>query len=224
MAKMIEIPFQQTSFPAYLTLPPSGRGPGILFCHAWWGLTDTFKQTADRLAAAGFVVLAPDLYHGRIATTIDEAEQASAAVEEQYQTTELEVLAALDHLAQLPQVSGERLGAIGFSFGAHYALHASQQRPAQIKAVVLCYGTGGWSFDAAEAVYQGHFAADDAWEDAESVTAFGERLAAAGRPFEYFIYPGAHHWFAEANRPEYDPVAAELAEQRAIAFFREQLG
>lgn len=224
MPTMIEIPQADDPVPAYLTLPPSGRGPGILFCHAWWGLTDTFKQTADRLAAAGFVVLAPDLYHGVTAATIAEAEAAGSAVEEHYQTLELEVLAALDYLARLPQVEGQRIGAIGYSFGAHYALHASQQRPEKVKAVVLYYGTGGWSFDASDAAYQGHFAALDEFENAADIEeVFAKRLDTAGRPFEYFIYPGTHHWFAEPNRPEYDPAAAALAEERAIAFFRQQL-
>lgn len=221
---MIEIPFQETYVLAYLTLPPGGSGPGVLFYHAWWGLTDIFRQTADRLAAAGFVVLAPDLFHGRTATTIAEAEAAATAVEEHYQTAELEALAAVDYLAQLPQVVGQRLGAIGYSFGAHYALHASQQRPELIKAVVLYYGTGGWSFDAADADYQGHFAELDEFEDATAIEdEFAKRLDTAGRPFEYFIYPGTHHWFAEPNRPEYDPTAAKLAEERTIAFFRKQL-
>ena len=221
---MIEISHADNPLSAYLALPPSGRGPGILFCHAWWGLNDTFKQTADRLAAAGFVVLAPDLYHGHIATTIAEAETAASAVEENYETAQLEALAAADYLAHLPEVTSGRLGAIGYSFGAHYALHTSQHRPQTIKAVVLYYGTGGWSFDAADAAYQGHFAELDEFEDATSIEdVFAKRLDTAGRPLEYFIYPGTHHWFAEPDRPEYDPAAAQLAEERTIAFFTQLL-
>ncbi|MDQ2717273.1 MAG: dienelactone hydrolase family protein, partial [Chloroflexota bacterium] len=59
----------------YLAVPASNRGPGVLVLHAWWGLNGFFKHLCERLATEGFVALALDLYHGRIATSIDEAEQ-----------------------------------------------------------------------------------------------------------------------------------------------------
>ena len=58
---------------SYLALPKSGKGAGVLILHAWWGLNDFFKDFCQRLALEGFVALAPDLYHGKIATTVDEA-------------------------------------------------------------------------------------------------------------------------------------------------------
>ena len=60
---------------AYLAVPEGGTGPGVLVLHAWWGLTPDFSGVCDRLAAAGFVALAPELYAGgATATTIAEAE------------------------------------------------------------------------------------------------------------------------------------------------------
>ena len=71
---------QNTSFPSgsgqahgYLALPPSGSGPGVLVIQEWWGLTDHIADVADRLAAEGFVALAPDLFGGRTAHDADEA-------------------------------------------------------------------------------------------------------------------------------------------------------
>jgi carboxymethylenebutenolidase len=64
----------------YLAVPASGTGRGVLVLHAWWGLTSVFTSVCDRLAEAGFVALAPDLYAGRTATTREQAEQLSSAL------------------------------------------------------------------------------------------------------------------------------------------------
>ena len=51
------------TFSGYLAIPKNGSGPGVVVLHAWWGLTEPFQRVCDRLAQAGFVALAPDLYH-----------------------------------------------------------------------------------------------------------------------------------------------------------------
>ena len=58
----------------FLAVPPSGQGPGVLVLHAWWGLNDTIKAFCTRLAESGFVAFAPDLYHGKVADNIADAE------------------------------------------------------------------------------------------------------------------------------------------------------
>ena len=58
----------------FLAVPPTAKGPGVLVLHAWWGLNDTIKAFCTRLAEAGFVAFAPDLYHGQVADTIADAE------------------------------------------------------------------------------------------------------------------------------------------------------
>src|SRR5258708_24433888 len=63
---------------AYLAVPEHGSRSGVLVLHAWWGLTEPFRQVCDRLAEAGFLALAPDLYHGK---TTASGEEARALVE-----------------------------------------------------------------------------------------------------------------------------------------------
>lgn len=84
----------------YLALPQAGSGNGVLVLHAWWGLNDTIKAFCERLAAAGFVAFAPDLYHGSVALTISEAEVLGAALDEQAGRAKAEIAAAAAYLAE----------------------------------------------------------------------------------------------------------------------------
>src|SRR6202165_3084419 len=66
----------------YLAVPENGSGPGVVVLHAWWGLTEPCRQICDRLAEAGFVALAPDLYHGKTAASVEEAQALGAALDQ----------------------------------------------------------------------------------------------------------------------------------------------
>jgi carboxymethylenebutenolidase len=59
----------------YLAVPDAGRGPGVIVIQEWWGLVTHIQSVVDRLAAAGFVALAPDLFHGMATTEPDEAKK-----------------------------------------------------------------------------------------------------------------------------------------------------
>ena len=65
----------------YLAIPATGKGNGVLVLHAWWGLNDTMKAFCTRLAQAGFVAFAPDLYHGKVADNIADAETLVKALD-----------------------------------------------------------------------------------------------------------------------------------------------
>jgi carboxymethylenebutenolidase len=206
----------------YLALPTSGEGPGILLLHAWWGLTDIFKNTCERLAAEGFVVYAPDLYHGQTAATIEEAEQVRGTLN--FDGTILDITAAITLLRSQPQVRGNSIGAIGFSMGAAFALGMSTNRQ-DIGAVVAFYGLEvGPAYTSARAAYQGHFAELDEWETTEDIVTMEQVLRKAGKEVTFYTYPSTRHWFFEENRPGYyDAGAANLAWQRTIVFLHDHL-
>jgi carboxymethylenebutenolidase len=219
---MIEYPAGERAGKGYLALPEVGHGPGVLVLHAWWGLTQTFTDVCDRLAGAGFVAFAPDLYGGATASTI---EAAQALLEgRDFETSRTRVTGALALLHAHPATDGDGVGALGFSMGAAWALFLSTLAPAEIAAVVVFYGSEAADFTAAHASYLGHFAEDDEWEPIDGVRQMAADLRAAGRSVDFYTYPRTHHWFFEPDRPEYDPAAAELAWDRTLDFLQMRLG
>ena len=212
-----------TGHRAYLALPESRSAPGVLVLHAWWGLTPVFTDVCDRLAAAGYLALAPSLYpDGATAATIAEAEALRDTFDEAAVVPPV-VRTAAEQVRALSKVTGGPVGVIGFSMGAYWALDLSQRWPDDVPAVVIFYGTDDATYDTARAAYLGHFAENDPYESLEAVSALEENIRKAGREVSFYVYPGTHHWFVEPNRPEYDPAAAELAWERTLTFLREQL-
>lgn len=202
----------------YLALPQAGRGPGVLLLHAWWGLTPFIKNVCDRLAQAGFVALAPDLYGGKTTTEIEEAQRLATGLDD-VETSAI-VSAAAAFLSSHEAVTSERLGIVGFSLGAAYALRIA--RP--VGAVVLFYGVADAEGAPVDAAFQGHFGENDDFEPLDGVEELEQTLCRGGRKVTFYTYPEMKHWFFEEDRPEYDQEAAELAWQRTVAFLQESLG
>ena len=210
---------------AYLAVSESGAGAGVLVLHAWWGLTSVFTDVCDRLAADGFVALAPSLYAGgATAASIAEAEVLRDAHDRAAAEVEAVVRAAVEQLRGLPAVTGAQIAVIGFSLGAYWALHLSQMLPDDVGAVVAIYGTDDGDYRTARAAYLGHFAERDDFEPLETVRALEAKIRAAGREVTFHVYPGTGHWFVEPNLPDvYDAAAANLVWERTLAFLKARL-
>ncbi|MCL4257713.1 MAG: dienelactone hydrolase family protein [Anaerolineales bacterium] len=199
----------------YLALPAGGKGPGLLLLHAWWGLTDLFKETADKYAAEGYVVFAPDLFDGAQASEPAEAEKLVQAAEADFPAVKAAAEGAAKFLQAHPAVASDKLTAVGFSFGAAYALVLDEALPDVFGKVVLFYGMAGADVSKSQARYLAHFAENDPYEDTEAAQA----MNAAN--LERHIYPGTGHWFYEHNRADaYNAEAADLAWQRTITFLK----
>lgn len=208
----------------YLVLPERGAGPGVLVLHAWWGLNDTIRAVCTRLAAAGFVAFAPDLYHGKVADTIADAEILGQALDARHLQARAEIAAATRFLGEHTGQAGSGLAVIGFSLGAYYALDLAAADPDHIRSVVLFYGTGDGDFSASRAAYLGHFAEHDPYEPQANVDALEEYLQRVGRPVTFYRYPGTGHWFFEPDRTDaYNQAAATLAWERTLTFLRNSL-
>lgn len=193
-----------------ILLPSSGTGPGVLVAHPWWGLNQTIRDYGAQLAKQGFVVGLPDFFEGGIATTIEGAETQMRKYMEPAQPR---LDAALAELGAHSAVTGSGLGAVGFSFGGFQLLRAIEAGDQRIARLVAYYAT--YPLPAEHAPIMAHLAADDPYESNEDMAALADHLGETA-----YNYPGTKHWFAEADRPEYDAAAAELAFERTVAFLR----
>ncbi len=206
----------------YLRLPPNGMGDPILVLHPWWGLNEDIKAFCDRLADAGFVTLALDLYHGKTASTLPEAEVLRDESDSRYEQNLQEVADATLWLSEHYDRDNQGVAMVAFSLGVWYALERSNADPKHIRKVVVFYGTRDGDYSQSRASYLCHFAENDDYEPRENVEAMVQALQQAGRPVTTHIYPGTGHWFFEPSRQDaYDPDAAQLAWERTVAFLKQ---
>lgn len=211
----IELNVNNKKVKAYLA---NGGGPGVLLLHSWWGLKSAFNEMCDHIAAQGYTVLAPDMRDGQIATTIDDAKALMEKSDGDF--IGQVVFTAKDHLREMTK---GKIGLVGFSMGAAWALIVASATPDQVGATVLFYGNEDVDVSKITSKVMGHFSDNDEWEPNEWVDKkFGE-MKSAGVGHTLHIYPGVAHWFMESDRPEYDSAAAQLAWSRTFEFLKKNL-
>jgi len=205
-----------------LVVPEGGGVPAVLVLHAWWGLNSFFKKFCERLAESGFVVLAPDLYHGEVTSTIIGAKRLRST--QRKPAVERELVGGVDYLRQAVATNEGRIGVLGFSMGANLALWLSTLRPKDVAAVVAFYGTRKENYGGAKAAFLGHFAEYDEYEPLGEVEELEKAIKSAGCRVTFHVYSKAQHWFFEENRPStYDRRAAKLAWRRTVSFLHNYL-
>jgi carboxymethylenebutenolidase len=229
-----ENPAQNVTFPSnghtahgYLAVPGSGSGPGVVVIQEWWGLTEHITDVTDRLAAEGFVALAPDLYGG--ATTHDADEAGELMGKLPVQDAARDLGGAVDFLLAHEAVTSSSVGAVGFCMGGGFVLVLAAQQGDKIGAAVPFYGVlkeGYPDFSGLTAPLLGHFGEQDEMADPASVQALAERIERESgvRP-EFHQYPAGHAFFNDENHlGTYDAEQAQLAWNRTLEFLRAKLG
>src|SRR6185436_19170403 len=140
MAQTVEFRSNGNTASGYLVTPPQGSGPGVLVIQEWWGLDSGIKEMSDRLGAAGFVALAPDLYHGELAGH-DEMDKAGHLMQSlPPERAGRDMSGAVDYLANHSAVTSNGIGVVGFCMGGMLSFILAANRPDKIKALVPFYG------------------------------------------------------------------------------------
>lgn len=209
----------------YLAWPASAASeplPGLIVIQEWWGLNEHIKDVTRRFAAAGYVALAPDLYHGAVATEPDEARKLVMALD--MAEAVAEIGQAVDYLLSQESVRGEKAGIVGFCMGGRLAL-VSATTLDSIGAAVPFYGTALSPEEAAtaKAPVQGHYGTADRGIPVDSVETMARAMSDAGVTTEFYFYQDAPHAFFNDTSASYRPEAAQEAWERTLAWFAAHL-
>ena len=204
---------------------PSENGPGVIIIQEWWGLVPHIKSIADRFAGAGFLALAPDLYHGKSTKSPDEAGKLMMAMN--IDQAERDLAGAVAYLKSHPKNSTGKIGTVGFCMGGALSLYAASKNP-DVAACVVFYGGHPKvqpDLPALEAPVLGLYAENDGFVTVASVRDLERKLKGLGKEYEIQVYPGVDHGFFNDERPEvYNKAAAEDAWKRTLDFFHRHLG
>lgn len=211
----------------YLALPDDGAPhPGVIIIQEWWGLNEHIKDITRRFADAGFVALAPDLYHGKIATEPNTAQKEAMALD--HAEVAKDLAGALKALQSRAEVAPKKIGVTGFCMGGFIALTFASQAGNELGAVASFYGGGYQPTEEGVRAIQSPVLAIFGGEDDSTPEANREKLRELmtdqGKTFDMIVYPGAHHAFFNNDRPEvYDSAAATDAWQRMLSWFSRYL-
>ena len=206
---------------AYLVRPDDDRiYPGIVLIQEWWGLNQHIKSIADRLAKAGFITAAVDLYDGITTKDAAEAGKLMSTLDSAQALAKLK--AVVNHLRSAPDVTA--VGVVGFCMGGVYTLLTACNN--QVDAAVPFYGMPDdlsclANLSCPVLFFGGE---KDQWITVEKMNRLRDALQQYGKEGEVKIYEGADHAFFNDTRPEvYNASAAHDAWQRTLAFFRQHL-
>jgi carboxymethylenebutenolidase len=220
----IEYPGETGQVRAYLARPKGeAKRPGVIVIHENRGLQPHIRDVARRVAAEGFLALAPDALSPLGGTPEDEDQARSLIGQLDHEATVQDLTAAVQYLKTHPLSTG-KVGCTGFCWGGGMTNQVAVRSP-DLLAAVPYYGRQPDPQDVPkiQASMLLHYAGLDERINA-GIPGFEQALQEAGVEYEIFVYEGAQHAFNNDTNPaRYDPEAARLAWQRTIAFLKEKL-
>jgi len=223
------MPGQMVTFPSngqqaegYLATPGGGKAPGVIVIQEWWGLVPHIKDVADRVAAAGYIALAPDLYHGKTTREPDEAGKLMMSLNMERAAKDL--AGAFDLLKRHDACTG-KVGSVGFCMGGGLSLYLATLQP--VDACVVYYGAlVGAKPDLSKLAgpVLGHYAEHDDWASQEVARNLEKEIRANGHDATFHIYAGTGHAFFNDTRPEaYNAGASKTSWERTLDFYKRNL-
>ena len=208
---------------AFVSRPiKKGRYPGVLVIQGIWGLADQLKGVTARLAREGYVVAAPDLFDGKIVSSIEEGIKIKKNFTEQKFLGDLKGL--IGYLKGLNYIKSDRMGSVGFCMGGYLSLLIACHE--KISACISFYGDNPKPVDIVKSLscpLLGLYGGKDPRIPGSDIKALKEALIKYRKNFDIKIYTEAAHAFFDETKPNYRAGDAIDAWKRALAFFSEHL-
>ena len=211
----------------YLAEPAAGAGaPGVVVIQEWWGLNAQIKGVADKLAAAGYRALVPDLYRGKATVEAAEAEHLMKGLNFGDAAGQ-DVRGAVQHLKK----SSKKAGVTGFCMGGALTLLSTANIP-EADSAVCWYGFPPLEYinpAAIKAPLMGHFAMHDGFFKIEQVDELEKKLKGAGVKYTFHRYDAGHAFASDdpiihTVGLKKDQACADAAWKRTLAFLDQNLG
>ena len=224
----VEFPADSGPVSGYLARPAgSGSAPGVLVIHENKGLVPYIESVARRLAAAGYVALAPDLLSraGGTASFTDPAEATAALGQITPPELVADLRAALSYLQGLDHVTGSKLAALGFCFGGGLAWRLAAEDP-RLSGAIPFYGPIP-PLEAVPGIAAPVFAVYGELDEriTSKLPVIEEAMSSHGKDFDQTVYRGAQHAFHNDTNPHrYNPEAAEQAWAATLDHLKAWLG
>ena len=229
MQTSITIQTADGDFSAYVAHPATLPAPVIVVLQEIFGVNPDMRETADELAAQGFIAVCPDLFW-RQAPRIELSDKTdwerAFSLYQAYDRDQgvHDIAATIDAARTLDGASG-KVGLMGFCLGGLMTY---------LTAVRTGVDAGAWYYggstedylaevDGLSAPFLMHVGADDEYISAQAQAAIASAVSNR-RNVELHVYPGCSHAFARHRGTRFDADAAVLANQRTVAFFRQHLG
>jgi carboxymethylenebutenolidase len=220
---------------AYVAQPKDrGNYPGIVVIQEAFGVNDHIKKVTERIAAEGYVAIAPDIYHRESERLIPYTDMAKAiATLQRVQDAKAmeDVGAAIAHLKSQPSVKSGSIGVIGFCMGGRLTYLAAAHHAGDVKAAVPYYGGGIPMGNPSPLSRTGEikcpmylfFGAKDQLIPLDQVDKIKAELTSRKVPFQMEIYPEAGHGFNCDDRGSYQQASAKDAWEKTKSFFAQHL-
>lgn len=221
------------AMPVYIAEPTAaGRRPAVIVIMEAFGLNAHIEDVTRRVAAEGYVALAPDIYWRSLPDNKVGYDELPKAIGLMQKVNDAKVVqdaaCALDALAKRPNVNAAKIGVTGFCMGGRLAFLLAAELPDRIAAAAPFYGGGIAALlpkaERIRAPLYLFFGEKDAFIPLDQVKAIDAKLKELGKPYTLKTYTGAVHGFCCNERPEYNPTAAADAWQELFGFFRKHLG
>ncbi|PZC42600.1 MAG: carboxymethylenebutenolidase [Chloroflexi bacterium] len=208
----------------YLARPvEGGRHPAVVVIQEWWGLNDNIRDIANRIAAEGYVALAPDLYHGNVTAEPDEAQKLMMALQQDKAVVDMN--GAVSALQARDDVEAAKIGVTGFCLGGGLALLLAMKNPA-VTAAAPFYGVPMGDLAEVSNIQGGVlglYAGQDGFVTGDYVEQVRSALAGAGVSHEIHTYAEADHAFFNDTSEAYKADDAGDAWERLKQFLALQL-